>query len=109
MLAAAQALTAGWFASVLVWRYAEPGLRPYGFAFIDMALCFVFWSMSRGRWFPVPLFFLHVVLIPYHVYTAALAAPIEWVALFLNRAFEFALAYVIACSVFRIRREGKEA
>ncbi|MEE2690888.1 MAG: hypothetical protein VX640_05020 [Pseudomonadota bacterium] len=103
-MAAAQLLAASWIASVSVWRWLPQDLRTHGFIAIDVALAFAFFAMSRGRWFPVPLFFLHAALVAYHVYAGFVGSTIGWVGAFINRAFEMALAYVIACALFRIRR-----
>ena len=91
-----------------VWRWVAPDLRLYGFAFIDLALAFIFFSMSRGKWFPVPLFFLHASLIAYHVYALLVGSGIGWIGAFLNRAFETALIYVMACAAFRIWRSARK-
>ncbi len=97
-----------WIASVSVWRWFAPELRLYGFAFIDLALAFIFYSMSRGKWFPVPLFFLHAALIAYHVYALLVGSSIGWIGAFLNRAFEMALLYVMACALWRIRSGARK-
>ncbi|MEQ8936156.1 MAG: hypothetical protein RIE56_10240 [Amphiplicatus sp.] len=108
-MAAAQLLAASWIASVSVWRWFAPDFRIYGFAFIDLALVFIFYSMSRGKWFPVPLFFLHAALIAYHVYALLVGSSIGWIGAFLNRAFEMALLYVMACAAFRIWRNSRKS
>lgn len=104
MQTAARLLAASWVASLAVWRWIEPGLRVPAFAAIDLALAGAFFTMSRGRWFPVPLFMLHAALIFYHAYALAIGPKYIWIAAFINRAFEFELVYVFACSVFRITR-----
>lgn len=80
----------------------------YGFvwtyAVVDGALAVFFWSQSRGRWFPVPLFFLHAALVLYYVYVAALGVKSWfWIAAFVNRLFDLELLYVGGCALYRIR------
>jgi len=67
-----------------------------------MAAAFFF--MSRGRWFPVPLFYLHGALVAYNAYSLLIGAGPVWVAAFLNRAFELELAYILSCALFRISK-----
>lgn len=66
-----------------------------------------FFLMSRGRWFPVPLFFLHGVLIAYGVYSLIIGSGPVWVAAFLNRAFELELVYLLSCALYRISKLGR--
>lgn len=101
---AAQLLTAGWLASIALWRWVDPEIRTVGFAGVDTMLAGAFFLMSRGRWFPVPLFFLHSACVIYSAYASLIGPEIFWVAAFLNRAFEIAVGYVAACSLFRIAR-----
>jgi len=57
--------------------------------------------MSRRHWFPVPLFFVHAVLVVYHLYTIISHSTVFWIHAFLNRAFEMTLFYVIMCTLYR--------
>lgn len=92
--------------SLAVWRWVLPEFHALGFAIIDGALAIAFLLMSRGRWFPVPLFYLHGMLIAYGIYSMAVGSGPIWVAAFLNRAFELELVYVLSCALFRISKLG---
>ncbi|MBB5519703.1 hypothetical protein [Amphiplicatus metriothermophilus] len=92
----------------MVWRWVAPDLRPFAYAGIDAALAAGFARLSRGRWFPVPLFLLHVALIAYHLYAALIGAATFWASAFLNRAFELALAYVAGCAAYRIAHMARK-
>lgn len=63
-----------------------------------------FFALSRGRWFPVPLFFLHAVLVVYDAYALLIGSGPVWVVAFVNRGFELALFYVLFCALFRIAK-----
>lgn len=95
--------------SVAIWRWFSPEWRPYGYAALDMGLALFFLAQSRGRLFPVPLFFLHAGLVAYHGYAALIAAPTPWVSAFINRAFELAMAYVMGCALFRLIRRARKS
>jgi len=104
IVAAAIALTTGWVFS-LAWYWVAGRHGPsWGYAVIDLALAVYFWRASKGRWFPVPLFYIHASFIVYYIYATLIAAPPWWVIMFVNRLFELAVAYVIGCSVYRIVR-----
>ncbi|MBT8471682.1 MAG: hypothetical protein KJN99_03695 [Marinicaulis sp.] len=66
--------------------------------------------MSRGWWFPAPLFFLHAALVFYHLATGLYGFNSFWVSAFMSRAFDAALFYVIGCGLYtvmmRIYRSG---
>lgn len=87
-----------------MWRWVTPEFHALGFAVIDFAMAAAFFFMSRGRWFPVPLFYLHGVLIAYGVYSLIIGSGPVWVAAFVNRTFELELVYVLACALFRISK-----
>lgn len=72
------------------------------FAGVDAATALALYLMSAGRWFPVPLFLLHALLILYHLHTAFIGPERYWVVLLLNRIFEAELLYVIGCGAYRI-------
>lgn len=76
----------------------------YGFAALDATLAATFFFMSRGRWFPVPLCFMHVALFAYDAYALLVGTEPVWIAAFINRIFEIALAYVLGCALFRISK-----
>lgn len=100
--AAARLLAISWAASLQIWMLLGPLDRNIAFAALDAALAWAFFRMSRGRWFPAPLFSMHAGLIVYNLYTTLIDSSIVWIATFLNRAFELALLYVIACAAYRI-------
>ena len=99
---AAQLLTASWVASVAIWRWVDPAFWLGAMAPVDFLLAAAFYLMSWRRWFPVPLFVLHGALVIYHLYAYSIDSTPRWIGVFLNRAFEIALAYVFFCAVFRI-------
>lgn len=105
--AAADLLVASWFVSLVVWRWVPSEFRALGFAFIDFAMAAAFFFLSRRRWFPVPLFFLHGALAVYDTYALLIGTGPVWVVAFANRAFELALAYILSCSLFRISKLGE--
>jgi hypothetical protein len=106
--AAANLLAASWIVSLSVWRWAPSGVHMYGFAALDAALATTFFFMTRGRWFPVPLFFVHAALFVYDAYALMIGTGPVWVAAFINRVFEIALADVLACSLFRISKLAEQ-
>ena len=89
------------------WRWVEPDLRNYALASVDLVLAGVFFQMSRGRWFPAPLFFLHAALVLQYAYAVLVGAEYFWIALVINRVFELEIAYVCSCALFRIRAFGQ--
>ena len=102
LAAAARLLAISWIFSLQIWMAFDGAERSLAFAALDVALAAALYFMSNKRWFPVPLFFLHASLVIYHLYTAFIGSSIIWIAAFINRAFEMAVLYVIACSVYRI-------
>ena len=101
---AAHALAAGWVASIIVYVFFAKSGMSWGLAIIDGALAFYFFTQSRNRWFPLPLFFVHVLLLLYHLVISVCGAlHWSWIAFVVNRAFELTLLYVICCAAFRIR------
>ena len=102
-------LCAGWLVTLIAWRFARGDLRLALYGATDAAQALIFFYMSRGRWFPVPLFFLYATQVLYHSYTALIGAGPVWVAAFLNRTFEIALIYVMACAIFRLLRLRRKA
>jgi hypothetical protein len=104
ILRSALLLFVGWLVFLAEWYFTRGDVRLVLYALTDAALAGAFFYMSKGRWFPVPLFFLYATQIPYHAYAAFIGSPPFWVALLLNRFFEAALLYVMGCSVYRISR-----
>ena len=91
-----------WVCSLQIWMAFDGAGRSLAFIALDLTLASGFYLMSRGRWFPVPLFFAHAGLVVYHLYTAFIGSNIIWIAAFINRVFEMAVLYVIACAAYRI-------
>lgn len=107
-MAAAQLLASSWIASVAVWRWVADDLRCFAFAGIDLLLAIAFFIMSRGRRFPVPLFFMQALLVLHDLIGMAAPPSIYWLAVVLNRAFEIELFYVGACATYRIARLARK-
>lgn len=103
IFAAAQLLTAGWIASVAAWRFLDDAELRAVLVLQDAVLAYVFFQMSRGRWFPVALFAIHVLMLAHNLMVAVLGVPDGLISLFLNRLFELALVYVGGCALYRIR------
>lgn len=92
-----------WAFSIQFWLLFKGPHLKLSFLVVDVALAVAFFQLSRGRWFPAPLFFLHLLIIAFHVYALAVAQSPFWMMAFLNRTFDLALLYIIACAVYRIR------
>jgi len=108
---AARLLAISWLFSIQLWLTLIGSALSISYVMLDVILACAFFEMSRNRWFPVPLFFLHAALVLYNLYTALIGSSYVWIASFLNRAFELSILYVIACSAFRIYclRHGRPA
>lgn len=106
---AAQLLTAGWIYSVFAWRFLDGAELRFAFALQDATLAYIFFQMSRGRWFPVALFIIHVVMLIHHLAVVIFDVPVSMIGLFLNRLFELALVYVGGCALYRIRVRRMDA
>lgn len=102
LAAAARLVAIVWFFSLQLWIVLDGDAKIYGFIALDFALAIAFFQMSRGSWFPVPLFFLHAILVIYHLFTIIVEPALFWVQILLNRAFELELAYIIACACYRV-------
>ncbi len=74
----------------------------FGYIVIDLATAALYFRMSRRRWFPVPLCFLHGMLVIYHTGTFFNSGELFWEKFVLNRAFDMELAYIASCALFRI-------
>ena len=71
---------------------------------VDAALAAAFYLMSRGSWFPAPLFLLHLMVLVFHFYILLIDQSPFWMLAFLNRTFDLELIYVGVCALYRIRR-----
>ena len=102
IILAARYIVAGWFAAVAWYWLATPFGWSWGYAAIDFALAVVFWRMSKRRWFPVPLFFLHAFELVYFLLATISEIEFWWLMLISNRIFELSVIYVWVCAVVRI-------
>lgn len=99
---AARALVLSWFYSVVAWRLLNAPAIYTALALGDAALAVFFWRMSRGRWFPVPLFAIHVVMLTNDLGMSVFAVPEQFIGVIQNRLFELAVFYVGGCALYRI-------
>ena len=76
---------------------------------LDLVLAITFYQLSRGRWFPAPLFFLHAANVMFNAYIVAIDQGPIWMIAVLNRTFDLTLAYIIFCSVYRMRQYGDKS
>ncbi|MEM8772496.1 MAG: hypothetical protein AAGD92_12680 [Pseudomonadota bacterium] len=90
--------------SVQLWMLLDGRALTIAFVGLDTALAAAFLNMSRGRWFPVPLFFLYAFVMLFYLYSLIVEQSAFWMAACVNRTFDAAVAYVAACSWYRIRR-----
>ncbi|MEZ5897581.1 MAG: hypothetical protein R3C51_14400 [Parvularculaceae bacterium] len=81
----------------------------WGYAVIDAAMAGYFWRQAQNRWFPAPLFYLHIVLIAFYMYVTLFGASAFWIGVVINRIFEIAILYVMACSVHSMRNRRPDA
>lgn len=100
--AAAHAAFFSWAASLQLWLTVSGTALTLGFAAIDLALAVYFFRLSRGRWFPAPLCFLHGSLVIYHLGALFNTGGLFWEKFILNRAFDVELTYIAGCAVYRI-------
>ena len=70
----------------------------------DAVLAFEFWRMAQKEIFPLILCLLMIGEIAFLVGAAAISLDAFWTMFILNRIFEATLAYIIGCSIFRIRK-----
>lgn len=104
ILAAALALALDWFFSMGWWWTTAADGQVWGIAVKDAFLAAFFWMLARRRWFPVPLFYAHAILLLYYVVVSAFGFKIWfWISASVNRLFDLELLYVAGCAVHRIR------
>ena len=99
---AARVVFANWVAALQLWLVLDGACLIFGYLLIDAVTTMVFFRMSKRRWFPVPLCFLHGVLVIYHAGTMFGTHTLFWEKFILNRAFDIELAYILGCALFRI-------
>ncbi len=84
----------------------EGDLLTLSYLAVDAALAAAFFKLSRRSWFPTPLFFLHLLIVFFHLYIVAIDQSPFWMLAFLNRTFELALIYIVVCALYRIRQRS---
>lgn len=103
---AARLIAISWLFSLQFWIMFDGDDLALSYLALDLALAAAFYHLSRGRWFPAPLFFLHATTVIFNFYVIVIDQGPIWMIAVLNRSFELALAYIIACAVYRIRRSA---
>jgi len=91
-----------WAFSLQFWLIFNGDLLRCSFFLVDVFTAAAFFAMSKERWFPAPLCFLHIALSIYHLSTTVIPESYYWIQAVLNRAFELEILYVICCATFRI-------
>ncbi|WP_428410486.1 hypothetical protein [Hyphococcus sp.] len=100
--AAARIVFVNWLAGLQLWLILEGASLTFGYIVVDAVTAVLFFRMSRERWFPAPLCFMHGVLVIYHFGTLFNTGGLFWEKFILNRAFDVELLYITACALFRI-------
>ena len=106
---AARLLAIGWVFAIQLWILFEGDNLTLAYLVIDCVLVWGFYKMSRGHWFPVPLFFLQIITVIFHLYILMIEQSPFWMLAFLNRTFEVAIAYTALCAVYRVYRRRMSA
>ena len=109
ILAAAAWVGFSWVSSIAVWFALSGRAQTISLLIVDLFLAGVFFFMSRGRWFPVPLFFLHAGMVFYHANMWWIQLGDFWFFLLLNRAFELELLYLFGCGFFRLYARARKS
>lgn len=106
IIAAAHILALNWFFTLFWYDIFVGSPLTWGYAVVDAATAAIFWRQSRTSVFALPLFYIHALFVLIY-FAATLVELNEWLVYFVaNRIFEIEVAYVIICSVFRIRRRA---
>ncbi len=100
--AAARIVFVNWLAGLQLWLVLGGAALTFGYIAVDAVTAVLFFRMSRGKWFPAPLCFMHGVLVIYHLGTLFNTGGLFWEKFLLNRAFDMELLYITACALFRI-------
>lgn len=100
--AAARIIFVNWAAALQMWLVLEGAALTASYVVIDAITAALFFRMSRGRWFPAPLCFMHGVLVIYHLATLLNTGGLFWEKFVLNRFFDIEIVYVVACVFYRI-------
>lgn len=101
---AALMIAGAWIFTVLYYFYID-GPSYYAMTLtLDGLLAYQFWRMSLKQTFPVALCLLMLGEVLFLFGAAAISLDPYWIIFTLNRAFELTLAYIIGCSIYRIRK-----
>lgn len=100
--AAARIVFLNWAVALQMWLVLEGAALTVSYIVIDAITAGLFFRMSRGRWFPAPLCFMHGVLVIYHLGTLLNTGGLFWEKFVLNRFFDIEIVYVVVCALYRI-------
>jgi len=101
---AALMIASVWLASIMYFLYIG-GPQYYALTLlVDCLLGYQFWRMARAEIFPAILCVLVICQAIFLIGAAAMALDAYWIIFVLNRIFELILAYMIGCSIYRIRK-----
>jgi len=93
-----------WLVSIIYFLFVG-GLPYYALTLlVDCLLGYQFWRMARAEIFPAALCVLVICEAVFLIGAAAMALDAYWIIFVLNRIFELILAYMIGCSIYRIRK-----
>lgn len=107
IVATAYLLAAAWMLGLLTWWILGRRGYDWGYGLIDTTLAIIFWRMSKGYWFPVPLFFIHALQVAYYPYATLIGVTPWWLTAILNRVFEVELVYILSCTIYRLWRKRR--
>jgi len=93
-----------WLVSIMYFLYIG-GPQYYVLTLlVNCVLGYQFWRMARAEIFPATLCVLVICEAIFLISAAAMALDAYWIIFVLNRIFELILAYMISCSIYRIRK-----
>ena len=96
---------AGFWLLTMTYFFYIDGMQYYALTLlVDCALAYQFWRMARTEIFPVVLCGLMVGQVLFLVGALSFSLNGYWIIFVLNRIFELTLAYIIGCSIYRIRK-----
>jgi len=93
-----------WLVSITYFLYIG-GPQYYAMTLlVNCVLGYQFWRMARAEIFPAALCVLVICEAFFLIGAVAMALDAYWIIFVLNRIFELILAYIIGCSIYRIRK-----
>lgn len=107
-------LIAGVWLLTMTYFFYVDGKQYYALSLlVDVSLAYQFWRMARMEIFPVALCLLMIIEFLFLLCALSFSLDGYWIIFVLNRTFELTLAYIIGCSIYRIRKfeaptEGKD-